>query len=178
MGRDSFSHASIVFVCLHTCSFASSAPLYSGSNQRIRAPDSKWCLKEPHKNRDKVGGSVVRRAMKNRGKKIKEKSAETFRSGGAVESSGPRSSEKKRRQPECKLNPPHSCKYCLSHQCGPDQKGVVSLIVAQPGRSQGKNSIQRPSWGLGALGRLFGTIQTPQTVATKRAFSVPHCKSM
>lgn len=26
--------------------------------------------------------------------------------------------------------------------------------------------------------RLFGAIQTPQTVATKRAFSVPHCKSM
>lgn len=49
---------------------------------------------------------------------------------------------------------------------------MVPVIVARPGRSQGKNSIHRPSWGLGALGRLFGTIQTPQTVATKRAFSI------
>lgn len=39
----------------------------------------------------------------------------TFRGCGTVEPSGPESREKKWRQPECKLNPPHSCKYCLSH---------------------------------------------------------------
>lgn len=39
----------------------------------------------------------------------------TFRGCGTVELSRPKSCEKKWRQPECKLNPPHSCKYCLSH---------------------------------------------------------------
>lgn len=71
----------------------------------------------PHKKRDKVGGSVVRRALKNRKKKFQRDIGRmrTFRSGGTVEPSRPMSSEKGRRQPECKLNPPHSCKYCLSH---------------------------------------------------------------
>lgn len=81
MGRGSFSHASIVFVCLHTCSFAS---FYWLESEKQSTGQQMLSERTPQK-RDKVGGSVVRRAMKNKGKKIKEKSAECKLSEAAAQ---------------------------------------------------------------------------------------------
>lgn len=60
-----------------------------------------------------LGGLVLAEGGKKNQSEIGRMS--TLRGCGTVEPSRPKFCEKKWRQAECKLNPPHSCKYCLSH---------------------------------------------------------------
>ena len=66
---------------------------------------------ERPQKKDRVGGGMVV-GEKNQSEVGRMR---TFRGCGTVELSRPKTCEKKWRQPECKLNPLHSCKYCLSH---------------------------------------------------------------